>query len=80
MADGKILTVNLRKKLLKTGKWRRGRVAVSRVRDMLIRNSEAEKVVMEKKLSERLFLHPLSKTKINIVKLDDKSVRAELVE
>lgn len=80
MADEKIITINLRKKLLKVGRWRRNKAAVSRTRETLKKFSKAEKVVFERKLVDRIFLSPLTKVKVRISKLDDKSVRAELAE
>ncbi len=80
MVEEKIVTINLRKKLLKTGRWRRNKTAVSRVRDMISKISKVNNVVFERKLSNKIFINPLSKVKVRIVNIDKKSVRAELVE
>lgn len=80
MAEEKIVTINLRKKLLKKARWKRNKIAISRIREMIKRISKAEKVVFEKKLSNKIFSEPLSKIRIRTIKIDDKSVRAELVE
>jgi len=80
MAEEKIVAINLRKKLLKTGRWRRNKAAVSRIRQKLKRISKVDKVVFERRLSNRIFSGPLSKVKVRIAKLDEKSVRAELAE
>jgi ribosomal protein L31E len=80
VAEEKIVTINLRKKLLKKARWKRNKIAISRIREMIKRISKAEKVVFEKKLSNKIFSEPLSKIRIRTIKIDDKSVRAELVE
>jgi ribosomal protein L31E len=80
VAEEKIVTINLRKKLLKKARWKRNKIAISRIREMIKRISKAEKVVFEKKLSNKIFSKPISKIRIRTIKIDDKSVRAELVE
>ncbi len=78
MAEEKIVTINLRKKMLKKGFWMRNKIAVNRIRELVGKASKAERVVIERKLNDKVFSNPLKKAKVRIVKIDDKSVRAEL--
>ncbi|HLC58901.1 MAG TPA: hypothetical protein VJH34_00045 [archaeon] len=80
MAEEKIVTLNLRKKMLKVGGWRRKKVIVGKIKDYVAKIFDVEEIILEKKLSEKAFLNPLAKFKLKINKLDDKTVRVELIQ
>lgn len=84
MAEEKILTINLRKKLIKVAKWRRAKDYVKFLREKLKRNFKTEKIKIDKKLNEKIWERsiekPLLKIRIKAVKLDDGSIKAELMD
>jgi len=84
MAEEKILTINLRKKLVKVAKWRRAKDYVKFLRERLKRNFKTEKIKIDKKLNEKIWErsmeNPPVKLRVKVVKLDDGSVRVELME
>ena len=58
MAEEKIVTLNLRKKMLKVGGWRRKKVIVGKIKDYVAKIFDVEEIILEKKLSERFSSHP----------------------
>lgn len=82
MAEEKILTVNLRKKLLKGPRWKRNKYASRILRDILKRQTKSDKVKIDKELNEKIWRTetPPAKLRIKLTKLDDDSFRAELVK
>lgn len=80
----RIITVNLRKELLNKPDWRRSKDFVRIFKGLLKKQTKAEKIRMSKELNERIWKRgirkPPTRVRIKIVQLDDKTVRAELVE
>lgn len=83
MADEKIITINIRKKLKETPYWKRSSTAARMIRDILKKNSK-KTVKIEKSLNEKIWERsiqkPRTKLKIKITSIDDKTSKAELVE
>jgi len=84
MADEKILTVNLRKLLVKKPRVTRGREALSVLRKILKKITKAEKITIDNKINEKVWTRgtkkPISTLRIKLTKVDDKSFKAELEE
>lgn len=83
MADEKIITINIRKKLKEAPYWRRSDAASRIVRDILQKHSK-KNVKIDKSLNEKIWersiQHPKTKLKIKITSVDEKTAKAELVE
>lgn len=79
--EEKIITVNIRKPLLKMPKWRRASHAARILRDDLKKRLKTE-VKLSKEINEKIWAKgiekPASKIRIRIVKIDEKTSRAEL--
>ena len=79
-----IITVNMQKILLKRPNWRRGKNSTTKLKEILRKRTKVENVKIDKKLNERIWSRgirkPSTKLRIKIVKIDDNSIRAELVE
>lgn len=82
--EEKIFTLNIRKNLIKTPRWRRSIKAMKILKEKLRRISKSERVLIDKKLNEKIWSRgiekPVTKVRIRLVKLDKKTVKAELVE
>lgn len=83
MADEKIITINIRKKLKEAPYWRRSSSAARIVKEMLQKHSK-KKVKLDGSINEKIWQrsiqHPQMKLKIKITSIDDKTAKAELVE
>jgi len=84
MTDERIVTVNLKKFLVKKTRIMRSKGALRILRKMLKKITKSEKIVIDKKINEKIWSRgakkPISKLRIKLVKVDDKSFRAELGE
>jgi large subunit ribosomal protein L31e len=80
MADEKIVTVNLRREVLKAPRWSRSKRAVKVLKEFLEKQVEAEKIDIDKSISEKIWKENPSKLRIKLVKVDEKSFKAELME
>jgi large subunit ribosomal protein L31e len=82
MAEEKIIIVNLKKKLLKTPKWRRSKEAMNILKEIL-KKQRSEKIKIDKRINEKIWSkgieNPPAKLRLKIVRLDDKSIRVELL-
>lgn len=80
----RIITVNLRKELLKKPDWKRSKDFVHIFKALIKRQTKAEKIKMDKDLNKKIWRRgarkPPSKMRIKIVQIDDKSVRVELAK
>lgn len=80
--EEKIITINIREKLLKTPKWRRADQAAKIFRKVLEKRVKT-KIKLSRNLNEKIWakgmVKPASKLRIRIVKIDEKNSRAELV-
>jgi ribosomal protein L31E len=83
MADEKIITINIRKKLKMTPYWNRSSTAARMIRDILEKHSK-KKIKIDKSLNEKVWersiQNPKTKLKIKITSIDEKTAKAELVE
>ncbi len=83
MAEEKILTINLRKKLVKTKKWKKAKNYLKVLREFLRRKFKTDKIKIDGKLNEKIWEksieNPPYKLKIKVIKLDDGTIKAELV-
>jgi large subunit ribosomal protein L31e len=84
MAEEKIITVNLRKELTKVPRWTRAKRASKFLKEILAKQVETENLKIDKILNEKIWNrsseNPPAKIRIKIVKIDDKTSRAELME
>lgn len=80
--EEKIITVNIRKRLLKMKKWRRSSHAARILREVLEKKVKG-KVKFSRNVNEKIWSkssgNPVSKLRVKIVKVDEKNYRAELV-
>ena len=84
MVEEKIITVNMRKELTKVPRWVKAKRAVKILGKFLEKQVETENLKIDKKLNEKIWSksikNPPAKLRIKIIKVDDKTYRAELVE
>lgn len=84
MIDEKILTINMKKRIVKGPKWRRNSYGIRVIRQLVKRHSKAEKVNIDKSLNEKLWSkgvqNPPTILRLKIIKVDDKTVKVELLE
>jgi len=82
MAEEKILTINLRKALVKSRKWEKARDYLKVLRELLRRKFKTDKIKIDGKLNEKIWWrgieNPPSKLKIRVTKSDDGTVKAGL--
>lgn len=78
MAEEKIITVNLKKKILIRPRWRRERDAVRVLKEILKRQTKKE-IKLDKKLNEKIFSGE-TKLRLKLINVDDKVTRVELME
>jgi large subunit ribosomal protein L31e len=74
MAEEKILTINLRKEILKEPKWKRSKQAISTLKKILERHLKT-KVKIGKDINELIWIRggekPLTKLRVKLVKVDN---------
>ena len=84
MAEEKILTINLRKKIIKSTRWRRTPDFVKILREQMKKKLKNDKIKIEEKLNDKIWARsiekPQVKLRIKAVKLEDGSTRIELME
>jgi large subunit ribosomal protein L31e len=84
MADEKILTINLRKKMLKVAEWKRGKYYSKSFKDLLKKRLKTEKIKIDSKVNEKIWKkgieNPPFKLRIKSVKQDDGITKIELME
>lgn len=84
MVEEKILTLNLRKKMLKVAKWRRAKSYMQFLREKLEKNFKTKKIKIGKMLNEKIWErsieNPPFKVRIKATKSDDGIVKIELME
>jgi len=84
MPEEKIITINLRKELTKVPRWIKAKKAVKLIKEILEKQIETENLKIDKTLNEKVWSrsikNPPAKLRIKIVKVDDKTSRAELME
>lgn len=84
MPEEKIVTLRLRKEVVKYPKWKRSNKAVGLLREYLEKNVKTEVLKIDKKINEKIWERGSrnfpTKLRIRIVKVDDKTSKAELME
>jgi large subunit ribosomal protein L31e len=84
MVEEKILTINLRKKMIKVAKWRRSKDYVKFLKENLKRNFKTDKIKIDQKLNEKIWKrsieNPPLKIRIKAIKSDDGTVKVELMD
>ncbi len=75
MAEEKIVTINLRKEIIETPRWKRSKAAIRALRAILERRLKSKKIKIGKSVNEKIWAKgaqkPPSKIKIMIIKSDD---------
>jgi ribosomal protein L31E len=83
MPEEKIITINLRKKVLKIPRWRRAKDQMKFLKELLEKKTKTEKIKIGKGLNEKIWSRsaskPVMKIRIKLTK-DDKTTTAELME
>ena len=84
MVEEKILTINLKKKMVKSTRWRRTPDFVKVLRQEMKKELKTDKIKIGKKLNDKIWARsidkPQVKLRIRTVKLEDGSIRIELME
>ncbi|HKZ45316.1 MAG TPA: 50S ribosomal protein L31e [archaeon] len=79
--EEKIITINIRKKVLESPKWRRSSHAAKILTDILKKRLKTE-VKLSKEINEKIWSrgmkNPVTKLRIKIMKVDEKTSKAEL--
>ncbi|MDI6798415.1 MAG: 50S ribosomal protein L31e [Candidatus Aenigmarchaeota archaeon] len=78
--EERVVTINLRGKLVKAPRWRRSKLALKFLRERLKRIAKTE-VKIDPSINKRIWSkgeNP-AKLRIKIVKIDEKTSRAELI-
>jgi large subunit ribosomal protein L31e len=84
MVEEKIITLNVRKILIESPKWKRSSSYLKILRKLLEKRMKTDKIKIDKKLNERIWKggikNPPPKIRVKIIKSDDGSVKIETVE
>ena len=84
MAEEKIITLNLRKQVLRTPLWKRSNATVKILREVLEKKTKIKKIKIDKNINEKIWSrsarNPETKLRIKVTKIDEESGKAELVE
>ena len=76
----RILTINIRKEVLKTPRWKKAKRATVVLREILERKTK-KKVRIERSLNEKIWRRgiktPPARIKIKLTEIDDKTLKAE---
>ncbi len=80
MAEERIITINLRKRLIEKARWKRKRAAIKVLREMLERRLK-KKVKIDKSINEKIHGSGkvYSRLRIKLEKMDDETFLAKLV-
>lgn len=81
MAEEKIITINLRKELMNKARWKRKKLAVKILREILERRLK-KKVKIDKSLNEKIFGSEKkfkTKLRIKLEKINEEIFEAKLV-
>ena len=83
MAEEKIITINLRKELTKVPKWKKAKQAMKILKKNLKKQTKSE-VKLDKNINEKIWSrsieNPPTKLRVKIIKVDEKSFKAELIK
>lgn len=83
MAEEKIITINIRKELVETPRWRRSDAAIRLLKEKLKKMAKNDKVIIGKSINEKVWFRsirkPPTKFRIKLTK-EEKGLKAELLE
>ncbi|MEM5874952.1 MAG: 50S ribosomal protein L31e [Candidatus Aenigmatarchaeota archaeon] len=72
MVEEKILTISLRKTLVKKAKWKRSKIAILTIRRLLKKRLKSEKIKLSPKLNEivwkRGIKKPITKIRVKVIR------------
>lgn len=84
MVEEKIITINLRKKITEKTRWKRCKITLRLLKDILKKRTKSEKIKIDKKLNEKIWSKssekPLTRLRMKLTKQDDESIKVELME
>lgn len=84
MVEERIFTINLRKKLIKTPRWKRSNKVVSLIREFIQRHMKSDKVKIGSLLNESIWKRsrekPPMKIRVRAKREVDGTVKVELFE
>lgn len=84
MADEKIITLNIRKTLVESPKWKRSSTHLKILRKLIEKKVKTDKIKIDKKLNERIWRggikNPPTRIRVKTIKSEDGSVKVEAVE
>ncbi len=84
MAEEKIITLNLRKQVLRTPLWKRSNATVKILREVLEKKTKIKNIKIDKNINEKIWSrsarNPETKLRIKVTKIDEENGKAELIE
>jgi ribosomal protein L31E len=83
LTEEKIVTLNIRKELIKTPRWKRNKAALRILREKLKKICKTEKVKIDSSLNQKIWSSSkkiLTKFRVKIVKVDEKTSKVELMK
>lgn len=83
MAEEKIVTINLKKELVKLPKWKRGKLTARILEKKLKKMTKIENLKIDKSINEKIWSgsieKPHAKFRVRITKVDEKTSKAVLI-
>ncbi len=80
----RIYTINVRKKVVKTARYKRAKKAVKLVREFLMRHMKSKDVKIDKEINEKIWSrgikNPVTRIKVRAIKDDAGKVTATLLK
>jgi len=80
----RVYTINLRKELIETPRWRRANRAIKLIREFVQRHMKSDKIKLDQRLNEKIWERsgkkPVMKLRIKVKKDDDGTVHVTLFE
>ncbi|MCS7105868.1 MAG: hypothetical protein NZ942_00930 [Candidatus Aenigmarchaeota archaeon] len=79
--EEKIVTINIRKDLLKAPVWNRKKVAMKILKEKVKKICKSKKLKVDNSISRKIFssAKPLTKFRVKIVKVDEETSKVELM-
>lgn len=80
----RIYVINVRKKVIKTAKYKRTNKAIKVIREYIIKHMKSDNVKLDKELNEKVWSrgvkNPVMKVKVKAAKDDDGKVTVSLIK
>jgi len=80
----KIITVNIRKEVLRKPYWNRSAKALAILKKYLEKHVKAKKIIIDSKMNEKIWQrgikNPLMKMRIKVTTAEDGTAKAKLIE